>query len=59
MATLEIHRYVPLKALGKDVEEMDMDEFFEAWAKARYLQELEQTLFNNAIVNALSGGDDQ
>lgn len=54
---LEIYHYLPLKLLTKDIEEMNMEEFYDAWAKARYLQELEQTLLNNAIVNALSGGE--
>jgi hypothetical protein len=56
---LEIYRYLPLKLLGKDVEEMEMEEFYDAWAKARHIQELEKTLFQNAIVDAISGGEKQ
>lgn len=52
---LEIHKYLPPELLKKNIEHMQMDEFIEHWAKARYLQEVEETIFINAIFKALGG----
>lgn len=46
---LEIYRYVPERLLKAPAEEMDMNEFLEYLAKARYLEEVETNLYLNAL----------
>lgn len=47
--SIEIKKYLSPTLLDKDVEEMDIDEFIEALAKARYVKELEENLMARAI----------
>lgn len=37
---MEIYNYMPAKLLKKLPEEMDMDEFIETMAKAKYIQKI-------------------
>ncbi|MBV1817648.1 hypothetical protein KUA25_06175 [Bacteroidales bacterium MSK.15.36] len=53
--TIEIQKYVPPFLLkGKDVGDMDFDEFLEYLAMARYVQELEKENIMRAISEVLS-----
>jgi hypothetical protein len=45
--------------LKKDVEDMDMDEFVSYLAKARYIQELEETIQSNAIARVFAKDGEQ
>ncbi len=40
--------------LKKRLEEMDLDDFMEALAKARYVEEMEARILTKAIVDAFS-----
>ena len=52
---LEIYRYVPLPLLERfDPEAIDLDEFLEYLAKARYIQELEQGIVARAVSEVFS-----
>lgn len=42
-------KYVPLNLLDKSLNDMDIDEFMEALAKARYIQEIEENIMARAI----------
>lgn len=46
---LEIYRYVPAALITKPVEEMQMGEFSGFLAKARYLEEVEKSLYMQAL----------
>ena len=46
---LEIYRYVPATLITKPVEEMQMGEFSGFLAKARYLEEVEKSLYMQAL----------
>lgn len=50
--TLEILTYVPAKLLKRDLDEMDMEEFMEALAMARYVQELKSEVVTRGVANA-------
>lgn len=51
---LEIQRYVPAALLeGIDLEQLEMEEFIQYLAKARYVAELEEITMANAIIKAL------
>ncbi|WP_411676863.1 hypothetical protein [Caproicibacter sp.] len=53
--TLEIHRYVPPALLkGKDLGAMDIDEFLQMFAYARYLEEVEEKITARAISEVFS-----
>lgn len=46
---LEIYRYVPAELISRPVMEMDIDEYLEFLAKARYLEEVERDLYMEAL----------
>ena len=46
---LEIYRYVPATLITKPVEEMQMGEFSGFLTKARYLEEVEKSLYMQAL----------
>lgn len=52
---LEIYRYVPSRLLKAPVEEMNMDEFSQFLAKARYMEEVETNLYLNALSKLFEG----
>lgn len=50
---LEIYRFVPSALLeGINMDELELDRFFELLAKARYIQEVESSIIHQGIVNA-------
>lgn len=52
---LEIYRYVPPPLLERlDPEAIDLDEFLDYLAKARYIQELEQGIVARAVSEVFS-----
>lgn len=55
--TIEIVKYVPLKLIGKDINEMDVEEFIEALAKSRFIQELEENITARAISKVFGEGE--
>lgn len=52
---LEIYRYVPAVLLNKSVMEMDVQEFTEYLAKARYVEEVEKNLHMEALAKLFEG----
>ncbi|BFH11087.1 hypothetical protein J6TS7_02870 [Paenibacillus dendritiformis] len=51
---LEIYRFLPPAVLkGKEVGDMDMDEFIRALSQSRVIQELEEDILARAIAKVL------
>jgi len=48
-ALLEIHRFVPPALLPTDVLELDFEDFIKLYARARYLQDIEEDIHAKAI----------
>lgn len=48
---LEILRFVPPYLLKKDFEELELEEFVELLAQARYVQELEAAIISKGIAD--------
>jgi hypothetical protein len=53
-ATLEIHRFVPPALLPDNIGELHFDEFLELFARARYLEEVEEDIMARAISKVFS-----
>jgi len=51
---LEIKYFLSSELLKKRLEEMDLDEFMETLAKARYVEEIEAKIITKAIVDAFT-----
>lgn len=49
---LEVYRFVPAELIDSALINSDIDELIKTYAKARYMQDIEVSIMQNAIVQA-------
>lgn len=56
---LEILTFLPPGLLKKSIADMNMDEFLESLAKARFVRNILESVIRNGVVGAFGNGEEE